>query len=304
MIPTDLDSEGAPMTTSIAEASGMTKRSGAIRTRRTPEARSSATNADAMSGRDTGPVSARNSSKGALVAEAHAVFRALASGKRLAEVRAACLSGKLFRQSARETRRHIWQCLHWRYFAWNPPRWVLADLSDAAKGDVTDRRFVGLAYLHYARRDQLTFDFVTNGLWERWKHKTSDVRRDDVLDFLADYASRDAVKKWRESTRKKLAGNVLSSLRDFGLLTGVQRKSLQRPVAVPEVALHLCRLLHAEGLRGRTLLEARDWRLFLWEPHDTSFALAQLAQRGEIRFERSGRTVVLDVPETPRGDAS
>jgi hypothetical protein len=48
------------------------------------------------------------------------------------------------------------------------------------------------------------------------------VSRDDVLDFLADYESQDAlVKKWRESTRKKLAGNVLSALRDFGILTGV-----------------------------------------------------------------------------------
>jgi hypothetical protein len=95
------------------------------------------------------------------------------------------------------------------------------------------------------------------------------VRRDDVLDFLVEYESRDcAVKRWRESTRKKLAGNVLSALRDFGVLTGVQ-----------------------------------DWRLFLWEPHDTSLVLAQLAQRGEIRFERSGRIVVLDVPGHPLGDA-
>jgi len=130
-----------------------------------------------------------------------------------------------------------------------------------------------------------------------------DVRRDDVLDFLADYESRDAaINTWRESTRKKLAGNVLSALRDFGLLTGVQRKSLQRPLVAPEVALHLCRVLDGEGLRGRALAEARDWRLFLWESHDTSLALAQLAQRGDIRFERSGRTVVLDVPAHPLGE--
>jgi len=242
-------------------------------------------------------VSARNSSKGALIREAHQIFRALASGMLVEDLRRASLTGRLLRQSARETRRRIWDALHWRYFAWNPPRWVLVDLMEAAKEDVTDRRFVGLAYLHYARRDRLTFDFVTDRLWTLWKSKTYDVRRDNVLDFLADYKSRDAaVQRWRESTRKKLAGNVLSALGDFGLLTGVQRKSLQRPVVGPEIALHLCRLLDGEGLRGRALLEARDWRLFLWEPHDTSLALAQLAQRGEIRFERSGRTIVLEVP--------
>ena len=255
-------------------------------------------------GRDAGAVSARNSTKGALIAEAHAVFRALASGRGLSEVRSSCLSGSLLRQSARETRRKIWEALDWRYFAWRPPHWVVADLAEAARRDATDHRFVGLAYLHYARRDRLTFDFVADALWTRWKSKTLDVRRDDVLDFVAGFEARHVpVRRLRESTRKKLAGNVLSALRDFGLLTGVQRKSLQRPVVATETALHLCRLLASEGLCGRTLLEARDWRLFLWEPHDTSLALAHLAQRGEIRFERSGRTVVLDVPGHPLGEA-
>jgi hypothetical protein len=173
-------------------------------------------------GLDLGALSTRNSSKGSLVAEAHAVFRALGSGMALDEVRSACLTGRLLRQSARETRHRIWDALHWRYFAWNPPRWLLADLTEAANGDATDRRFVGLAYIHYARRDRLTFDFVTDRLWTCWKTKAFEVSRDDVLDFLADYESQDAlVKKWRESTRKKLAGNVLSALRDFGILTGV-----------------------------------------------------------------------------------
>jgi len=255
-------------------------------------------------GRDTGHVSTRNSSKGALLAEAHAVFCLVGSGATPDELRAGCFAGKVLRQSARETRRRIWWALHWRYFSWNPPQWVLSDLAEASAGNVTDRAFVGLAYLHYVRRDRLTYDFVTDKLWARYHSKASkatEVSRDDVLDFLANYESRDSgIKKWRESTRKKLAGNVLSALRDFGVLTGVQRKSLQRPVVPPEVALHLCRLLDYEGLRGRALLEAKDWRLFLWEPHDTSLALAQLAQRGDVRFERSGRTVVLEVPEHPR----
>lgn len=257
---------------------------------------------DTHCGRDLGPLSTRSTSKGALITETHAAFRAMGSGMTIAELRAACFDGRLLRQSARETRHRIWEALHWRYFAWNPPQWVLADLAQAATADATDRRFVGLVYLHYARRDRLTFDFVSERLWTRGRSKVFEVRRNDVLDFLADYEARDvAVGKWRESTRTKLAGNVLSALRDFGLLKGVQRKSLQRPVVVPDVALHLCRLLDAEGLRGRALLEARDWRLFLWDLQDTSQALAQLAQRGDIRFERSGRTVILEIPAPQPG---
>jgi hypothetical protein len=257
-------------------------------------------NQNVLQGRDAGPYSARNSSKGALLSEAHAVFGALAAGKPLEEVRRACLNGKLFRQRARETRRRIWQALHWRFFAWAPPRWIIEDLADAARGEITSPTFIGLVYLHYARRDRLTFDFVTERIWQFWGDSSRKVRRSDVVDFL-EFAD-EQKPQWRDSTRVKLAGNVLSALRDFGLLYGVQRKVLQRPVIDQKVVLHLCRVLEAEGLRGRALLEARDWRLFLWEVQDTSHALLRLAQHGELRFERSGRTVVLDVPRHPLGD--
>jgi hypothetical protein len=46
-------------------------------------------------GRDTGPVSTRNSSKGALVAEAHAVFRKVRSGATADDLRVACFEGKV-----------------------------------------------------------------------------------------------------------------------------------------------------------------------------------------------------------------
>ncbi len=252
-------------------------------------------------GRDTEAYSARNSSKGALIAEATAVFRALASGTALEDVQHASLTGRLFRQKARETRRRIWQTLNWRFFIWEPPAWVMADLANASLDAASEKHFVGLVYLHTVRRDRLTYDFVTRTLWRLWRSHVRAVRRDDVMDFIAQNISLESA-KWRESTRLKVAGNVLSSLRDFGLLSGVQKKTIQRPYIDLDVVLHLCRLLDAEGLRGRTLLEAEDWRLFLWDLDDISRALAQLAQRGDLRFERSGRTVVLNVPKHPLGD--
>jgi hypothetical protein len=246
-------------------------------------------------------MSARNSSKGALVSEAQAVFRAIGGGTPVGDLRQACLSGKLLRNPARETRRRIWDSIHHRYLAWNPPQWVITDLAEAASGESGSRVFLGLAYLHYARRDCLTFDFVTERLWTTWRDKKHAVSRDDALDFITEYEQRDdSVRRWRDSTRLKLAGNMLSALRDFGVLAGVQRKVLQKPLEPAEVTLHLCRLLDAQGLRGRAVLDAPEWRLFLFDAHDISQALAQLAQRGEIRFEKSGRTTVLEVPQHPQ----
>jgi hypothetical protein len=183
---------------------------------------------------------------------------------------------------------------------WKPPQWVQADLAKAALGESTDPRFIGLLYLHYARRDRLAYDFVTESLWARWNTRQLEVKANDVLDFLANHPIHsEQAARWTDAGRRKLTRNMLSSLRDFGLLLGSRRKTLQRPIVAPEVTLHLVRLLFAEGLRGRSLLKATDWRLFLWDTEDTSGALGQLAQRGDLRFERSGRTVILEIPDSP-----
>src|SRR5690606_13940145 len=155
-------------------------------------------------GRDRESYSTRNSSKGALVPEAHAVFSALASGASLEEVRRSCLDGSLLRQSAQATRQRVWALLHWRFFAWSPPAWVLQDISRAAREGITSPVLLGLLYLHSARRDRLTFDFVTEALWARWNSGARLVSRGDVLDFLREREAPE-VALWRESTREKVA---------------------------------------------------------------------------------------------------
>jgi hypothetical protein len=244
-------------------------------------------------GRDGGPYSARNSTKGSLLPETRVVFREVAAGRSIAEVRMDCLTGRILRQRARETRRAIWQALDRRYFSWDPPAWILEDLSGMV---ATDEGFALSAYLHYARRDKLTFDFVTRRLWDSHLQRAPHVSREEVLGFLAEAASLGRVPSWRESTRRKVARNLLSALRDFGVLEGVQRKTLHPPTVPQRAVYHLFRLLHEEGLRGRALLAAPDWRLFLWNEEETSRALTKLSLEHPIRFERSGRTVVLDLP--------
>lgn len=248
--------------------------------------------------RDAGPPSARTSSKGALIAESHAVFRLLGQGMSLEEAKEACLRGRsVLKNPARNTRARIWDAVNWRYFLWQPPRWVLEDLKRAAlDSSKPNERFKELAYLHYARRDRLTFDFVTQYLFQNWQAGARTVRRDEVWRFALE-AYAEAAARFRESTRKKIAGNMLSALRDFAVLRGIQRKTIQQPHLDHVTALHLCRLLYEEGCRGNALIEASDWRLFLLVPHDVTSVLGALAKRGALRFEKAGRTVILELLE-------
>jgi hypothetical protein len=245
--------------------------------------------------RDIGDFSSRNTSKGALLREAFQLFKAMReSGFTLVELRERALRGQMFPRATSENRQRIWDNIHYRYFAPGID-WISASLGAATAAGVNSPDFVSLAYLYFALRDCLTFELVTRAIWERWCSRSLAVSVADIFEFLERESDRHpAVKKWRPSTRTKLAQSILAALRDFGVLRGIHAKQIQCPVVSPETIFHLLCVLLAEGHYGRAVIEAPDWRLFLWSEEDTAKALADLAQRRWIRFERGGRTVILE----------
>ena len=251
---------------------------------------------DNLGVRDVGPYSTRNLAKGACITDAASVFAALRSGLTVAQLRDGAYSGKLLSQRGRASRKRVWASLNQRYFV-HGVAWVIAALSDAfAKGQQSPE-FISLLYLHYAVRDRLTFDFVTQVLWDRGYANRPVIQRTDVLDLLDQAATEQPqISRWTEISRRKLANSILTALRDFGILQGIRNKVLVRPFLPLETAEHLLRILIAEGRRGRQVLEDTTWRLFMLSPEDVAGVLAKLAQDGRIRFEKAGRTVVLETP--------
>ena len=250
--------------------------------------------------RDIGNYSSRNTSKGALLNEAFLLFKTMReNGSTVAELRESALRGQAFPRASYENRQRIWDSIHHRYFAPNIP-WVSASLSSATVLGVGSPDFVSLAYLYYSLRDSLTFAVVTEVLWKRWLARSLAISGADVLDFLdGESKNHPAVKKWSSSTRTKLASSILAALRDFRVLNGIYSKQIQRPTVSPETVFHLLCILIAEGRQGRAVIEAPDWHLFLWSEDDAAKALADLAQRRWIRFERGGRTVILELIRNP-----
>ncbi len=253
--------------------------------------------------RDLGAYSSRNTSKGALLKEAFTLFSAIREdGQNPDDLREMVLRGQMFPSTSYENRQRIWDNLHYRYFAPGLP-WIIRGLTAASGAGANSPEFVSLAYLYFALRDRLTFDLVTGLIWERWLARSLTISSADVVGFLERSSAQHlAVSKWSESTRTKLAQSILAAVRDFGLLRGIYAKQIQRPVVTPETVFHLLCILLAEGCHGRAVIEAPDWRLFLWSEDDAAKALAELAQRRWIRFERSGRTVILELIRTPEVD--
>lgn len=251
--------------------------------------------------RDDGPYSARNSSKGALIDEAGRIFSALTNGQSVEDIRQQVLRGTLLSQRSSENRKRIWQLFQLRYIV-DEAEWLTTLLINECAAGPHGHTFISQLYLLYALRDRLTFDFVTEVLWPKGYQGRPVVSRDDVLDFLNQAAPAEAqIERWTESTRTKLAGSVLTALRDFGLLEGKQKKCLVRPTLPLTTAEALLRILIMEGRRGREVLQDTTWRLFLLTEPEVASTLAKLSQGGQIRFEKAGATVVLETPSEWEG---
>ena len=80
--------------------------------------------------RDAGPYSTRNTAKGALLTEAGQVIGALARGMTVDQVRDAVLSGSLLAQRSINSRKGIWDRLHYRYLT-HRIEWIIASLVEA-----------------------------------------------------------------------------------------------------------------------------------------------------------------------------
>ena len=249
--------------------------------------------------RDKSALSARNSSKSALIKEIYTIFQAISNGLSVENLRQTVVEGILLLHSSYETRRSIWNHINRRYFAFNN-EWAIRSLAEASKEGMNSPSFLSLAYLYYVLRDRLTFKFVTGPLWERWKNRITTIDKGDFLSFLDKESQENSIiDRWYDSTKRKLASNMLSALRDFGVLQGVMQKKIQRPTIAPETVFHLLSILMIEGLRGKNIIEAPDWHMFLWTNADIAHALNELSSRHWIGFEKTGRTVIIELKKLP-----
>lgn len=245
--------------------------------------------------RDKSQLSARISSKGALIKETYTIFEAISNGLPVKDLRQMVVEGQLLLHSSYETRRSIWNHINRRYFMFNN-EWIVRNLAKASKEGINSPRFISLAYLYFVLRDRLMFRFVTGPLWELWKNKIVSVERGDFLSFLEKESQENPIiNRWFDSTKNKMASNTLSSLRDFGLLTGNAKKRIHRPAVDSETVFHLLCILMAEGLRGQSIINATDWRMFLWSDADVAHALNELSLRRWIGFEKTGKTVIIEL---------
>jgi hypothetical protein len=215
--------------------------------------------------RATGPYLATAASKNGLIAETRLFLQAYGASHSVQQARDDLINN-LLAQRSHTTRALIARNILARLTRWNPPAWVLDDLVLASQQeDLSHLR--SLLLLHHARQETLLYDVVQQLIMVRWQGGELQVGRDDALAFLSEAATRQPeVGSWSYETRVKIAGNLLTTLRDYGLLAGKLTKRIVEPAIDQWLAQHLIRLLREEGILEARLAEHTDWQLWLMMP--------------------------------------
>jgi len=212
--------------------------------------------------RATGPYLPTAASKNGLIAETRLFLQEYGASHSIQQSRDELID-RLLPQRSRTTRAVIARNILARLTRWNPPAWVLDDLVLASQQEDLSR-LRSLLLLHHARQETLLYDVVQQLIMPRWQAGELHVGRDDALAFLSEAVTRQPeIGLWSYETRVKIAGNLLTTLRDYGLLAGTQTKRIVEPVIDQQAVGHLIRLLGEEGIPEVRIAEHSDWRIWL-----------------------------------------
>jgi hypothetical protein len=154
-----------------------------------------------------------------------------------------------------------------------------------APADVVGR----LLYYHAALAEHLLYRVVTESVFETRERGMEWIDVYDLRRFVSGLSASGAtVRPYSESVVEKIAGAVLTTLRDFRIVTGTQRKRIA-PVHVPhEVVGYVAYALREEDASAKRIVEHPDWRLFLLSPSEAEAAILEADRYGHFRYQSAG----------------
>jgi hypothetical protein len=160
-----------------------------------------------------------------------------------------------------------------------------------------------VVYYQTALAEPAFYDFVTGYLRERYLQGERAVTVRNGYEFV-----REAIRAGKtegtwdsENTRMRVAQGLMSTARDFGVLSGTPR-SPERMITAPYlpilsfayIAFHIKRL----EASGEKLVNHPHWRLFFLPPHEVENRLAEADAEKLLSYQAAGSIVRIEFPTT------
>jgi hypothetical protein len=237
------------------------------------------------------------SAKTALLEETLAVLRQISQGDAITEVKERVIADDLLGKDTVSTRESVWKRIHARYLSDDEYARTLARMVVHAP-DLQTQKLV--LFYEFASSNPLLWDVVIECVYPRYAGGYALLDKSIIQQYLDEATeAHPEIAGWSPQTRAKIVSNILTILRDFGLLEGTQQKHFTRVyVPLPAFVYVLYRLVD-EGVTTPTgIIQAPQWRLFFLDEEDVVTLLDEASATGHCNFKHQGDiyTLILTYP--------
>ncbi len=148
--------------------------------------------------------------------------------------------------------------------------------------------------LYTSRANPILADFIREVYWARYASGYDQITSEDAHGFVQrGIDDGRTIKRWSDSTIKRVSAYLTGCCADYGLLEQGRRsnRKIRSFRASQAVIAYLAYDIHFSGAGDNALLIHRDWALFGMSRDDVLDALKQLSRRDFLMVQAAGDTV-------------
>lgn len=154
-----------------------------------------------------------------------------------------------------------------------------------------------ILYFHSVRADSLLHDAVIELLVPHWSRGTMEIDVREIETALRKWVEEGKTSgTWGDSTIRRVAQGVLSTLRDFGVLQGAINKRIAPAYLSVQAFAYIAYYLKQHQASGAKLLDLVDWKLFFLPREGVERFLLEAHQHGLLEYHVAGSITRLTFP--------
>lgn len=231
---------------------------------------------------------------GALLPDTKALLNSwdpeLSVDENLKRVRHQNLMGKTSRSRAED----ILTIFRQRYLSEEPVARALSIIVKCkSNGNILDR----ILYFHAVRADALLHDVVIELLAPQWSRGIMEIDGNEIESAIKKWVEEGRTSApWGDSTINRVRRNVLTTLRDFGVLQGTVKKRIAPAYLSVQAFAYIAFYLRLHQPSGAKLLDLSDWKLFFLPREGAERFLLEAHQHGLLEYHVAGSVTRLTFP--------
>lgn len=180
---------------------------------------------------------------------------------------------------------------------------VLEALCFLSKSRIDQRDLNMILFFMTAQADPLIYDTVTEFLPPYRQHPDLPITVPSLISKINIWLKEGRISEnWSDVTVKRVAEGLLSTLRDFGILNGLNRKTIAAFSVPPKAFAFISAILAADGLSGKNLLQCEKWAVLLISATQVERAFIEANQLHLLKYNAMGSIVRIDYPTNDLGE--